>query len=136
MQRNHHILMENLPQSLPKLGRRSFNVGPQHSNIFKFQPHLMVSLDQNIRLQNEELGTFADDESLVKLSDGSGYFATLAVFHGLHCVKRLHHFVHRDNYYAEMSQSEADELLYHTGEPQSDVACVFIWILTPKQNTV
>lgn len=78
-------------------------------------------LDQNIRLQKEELGSFANDQSLVKLSDGSGYYATLAVFHGLHCVKRLHHFVHRDSYYPGISQTDADRLLYHTGGLNPDV---------------
>ncbi|MCJ1394404.1 hypothetical protein MMC18_007282 [Xylographa bjoerkii] len=69
---------------------------------------------QNVRLQKEELGPFAEDDGVIQLSDGSGYFGTLAVFHGLHCVKRLHHYIHRDSYYPNLSKMDADRLLYHT----------------------
>ena len=75
-----------------------------------------VPVDQNIRLQKEQLGPLANDESLVRLSDGSGYFATLAVYHGLHCVKRLHHYIHQDSYYPSLSDSDTQRLLYHTGK--------------------
>jgi hypothetical protein len=71
---------------------------------------------QNIRLQRHELGPFTDDKSVIQLADGSGYFATLAVFHGLHCLKRFHHYIHRDSYYPNMTAEEAASLLYHTGE--------------------
>lgn len=70
---------------------------------------------QNIRLQRHELGPFANDQSVIQLADGSGYFATLAVFHGLHCLKRFHHYIHRDSYYPNMTAEEAAALLYHTG---------------------
>ncbi|KAL4908815.1 hypothetical protein BDW74DRAFT_174047 [Aspergillus multicolor] len=71
---------------------------------------------QNIRLQRHELGPFAQDESVIELADGSGYFATLAVFHGLHCLKRFHHYIHRDSYYPNTTAEDEARLLYHTGE--------------------
>ncbi len=77
---------------------------------------IVITLDQNIRIKQEELGQFAGDESLVKLSDGSGYYATTAVFHGLHCIKRVHHFIYRDSYYDDISDEEARLLQLHTGE--------------------
>ncbi|RDW81524.1 oxidase ustYa family protein [Aspergillus mulundensis] len=69
---------------------------------------------QNIRLQRHELGPFADDESVIELADGSGYFATLAVFHGLHCLKRFHHYIHRNSYYPNTTAEDEASLLYHT----------------------
>ena len=71
---------------------------------------------QNITLPKDSLGPFANDEGLVELSDGSGYFSTLAVFHGLHCLKRLHHYVHRDSYYPGLDDLGKDRLLFHTGK--------------------
>ncbi|KAJ5419503.1 uncharacterized protein N7487_003053 [Penicillium crustosum] len=61
-----------------------------------------------------ELGPFAHDDSVIQLADGSGYFATLAVFHGLHCLKRFHHYIHRDSYYPNMTEENNARLLYHT----------------------
>lgn len=72
--------------------------------------------DQNIRLLKHELGQFSGDDSLVELSDGSGYFATLTVFHGLHCVERLHHWLYKDLYYNNLTTEEERRLKQHTGE--------------------
>jgi len=72
-------------------------------------------LDSNIRVDKNDLGSFAEDSSLIKLSDGSGYAATMAVFHGLHCIERLHHFIHRSFYYEGFSDEEEHRLIEHTG---------------------
>ena len=72
--------------------------------------------DQNIRLQKDEFRPFANDESLVELADGSGYYGTLAVFHALHCEKRLHHYLYRDSYYPDLDDDGDIRLLYHTGK--------------------
>ena len=59
---------------------------------------------------------FAHDDDLIELADGSGYWSTMAVYHGLHCVKRLHHYIHKDYYYAGLNGSDSFRLLKHTGE--------------------
>ncbi|KAF2162361.1 hypothetical protein M409DRAFT_27366 [Zasmidium cellare ATCC 36951] len=69
---------------------------------------------QNVRVTKDELGTFSEDDSLIELADGSGYYASLAVFHGLHCVQRLHHFIHKDFYYDDMSDDDLRRLKHHT----------------------
>lgn len=71
--------------------------------------------DQAIRVHEEELGQFAGEKNLIRLSDGSGYYVTMAVFHGLHCVRRLHHFIHRDVYYEGISEGDSARLKSHTG---------------------
>ncbi|KAG9198359.1 hypothetical protein G6514_010202 [Epicoccum nigrum] len=68
---------------------------------------------QNFRLQKEEYGPFADDPNLVQLADGSGYMATVAVYHGLHCTKRLHHYLYADDYYPDMSADDKQRLMFH-----------------------
>ncbi|KAI3331419.1 hypothetical protein HD806DRAFT_477306 [Xylariaceae sp. AK1471] len=37
---------------------------------------------------------------------GGGYFGTLAVFHDLHCLRRIHHAFHRDHYFPNMTAEE------------------------------
>lgn len=69
-----------------------------------------------MRLLSDELGTLAGDDTLVQLSDSSGYFATLAVYHGLHCVQRLHHWLYKESYYDGLSTDEERLLKAHTGE--------------------
>lgn len=71
---------------------------------------------QNVRVTKDELGEFSEDDSLIELADGSGYYASLAVFHGLRCVQRLHHFIHKDFYYDDMNDDNLRRLKHHTGE--------------------
>ncbi|KAK0644695.1 hypothetical protein B0T16DRAFT_333339 [Cercophora newfieldiana] len=68
----------------------------------------------NIRVSHDELGWFASDHTIVNLTDGSGYYAMLAVHHGLHCVERLHHFLYADNYYPNLTAAETFLLEQHT----------------------
>ncbi|KAI8633285.1 hypothetical protein F5Y19DRAFT_471556 [Xylariaceae sp. FL1651] len=37
---------------------------------------------------------------------GGGYFGTLAVFHDLHCLRRVHHAFYRDHYFPNMTEEE------------------------------
>lgn len=76
---------------------------------------MLSSTDENFRAQEHELGQFAGQKSLVKLSDGSGYYVTVSVFHALHCVQRLHHYVYRDHYHPNLSEKDDFALKQHTG---------------------
>jgi len=72
--------------------------------------------DINIRLPKSDMDQFSHNANLVNLADGSGYWNTMAVYHGLHCIKRLHHYIHKEYYYEGLNGSEAFRLLEHTGE--------------------
>lgn len=67
-------------------------------------------------MSKEELGGFKNDDSIVELSDGSGYYVTISAYHGLHCVRRLHKYIWADHYYPEVTEREAFLLKGHTGE--------------------
>ncbi|KAJ5748021.1 uncharacterized protein N7511_009717 [Penicillium nucicola] len=108
--------LDLLPVYLP-----NGTLNPEKQGHFNGKPTPQLAEDwksimqhQNIRLQRDELGPFAHDDSVIQLADGSGYFATLAVFHGLHCLKRFHHYIHRDSYYPNMTEEDDARLLYHT----------------------
>ncbi|KAG9384424.1 DUF3328 domain containing protein [Pyrenophora tritici-repentis] len=69
-----------------------------------------LTKNQNLRLTEEDLGQTFVDDSVVKLTDGSGVFATLTVFHGLHCIERLHHYLYFDHYYSTFTEEEKSTL--------------------------
>lgn len=71
--------------------------------------------DQNIRVTEKDLGQPIEDDTVIQLTDGSGAFATLTVFHGLHCVERLHHYLYPEYYYHSFSEEDKLLLKYHTG---------------------
>ncbi|KAH7323277.1 hypothetical protein B0I35DRAFT_510442 [Stachybotrys elegans] len=55
----------------------------------------------------------ADMERLGRVEEGiklpgGGYFGTLAVFHDLHCLRRVHHAFHRDHYFPNMTEDEKE----------------------------
>jgi hypothetical protein len=56
---------------------------PSAQTIF---PLLIERLDQNIRLNKDEIGEWSSHPALVQLTDGSGYYATLSVYHSIHCM--------------------------------------------------
>ncbi|KAK3358104.1 hypothetical protein B0T25DRAFT_477286 [Lasiosphaeria hispida] len=68
----------------------------------------------DIRVSEQELGPFATDKTLVRLTDGSGAYAMLAVYHGLHCVERMHHLLYADHYYPNLTDAETFLLSQHT----------------------
>ncbi|KAL2206787.1 hypothetical protein CC79DRAFT_1370189 [Sarocladium strictum] len=66
---------------------------------------------ENIRVREDELGQFKGDQSLVKLADGSGYYATVSFSHALHCIQRFHHYMYRDHYHPNLSEEESFSLM-------------------------
>ena len=76
---------------------------------------LTTETDSDIKVNDEELGPFLNQENIVKLTDGTGSYATLAVFHGLHCVERMHHTLYPDHYYPNMTEQETLLLRIHSG---------------------
>lgn len=76
---------------------------------------LIAFKDQNLRVSDEEIGQFAEDDTIVQLTDGTGYFVTIAFYHGLHCVRRLHHYIYKDHYYGNLTERESFMLQRHAG---------------------
>ncbi|GAW18401.1 hypothetical protein ANO14919_078760 [Xylariales sp. No.14919] len=98
------------------------SINPHKSNSFNGPPRLELEeawddlmKSQNLRVSEADIGQFSGDDTIVQLSDGSGYFVTLAVYHGLHCVQRLHHYIYKDHYYGNLTDWEMFTLKRHTG---------------------
>ncbi|KAH9214068.1 hypothetical protein DL95DRAFT_277392, partial [Leptodontidium sp. 2 PMI_412] len=61
----------------------------------------------NIRVPEVEIKRLDRLENSVRFTDGSGYFGQMTVFHHLHCIKRIHKFLHVEHYWPNAT---ADEL--------------------------
>ncbi|EOA88242.1 uncharacterized protein SETTUDRAFT_59298, partial [Exserohilum turcica Et28A] len=72
-----------------------------------------LTKNQNIYLTEKDLGQPIEDDTVIQLTDGSGAFATLTVYHGLHCMERLHHYLYPEHYYSSFSDDEKLLLKYH-----------------------
>ena len=62
--------------------------------------------------------------STLKLKDGSGYIGEMAVYHELHCIKRLRRHLALDYYYPHLTGDELEREnihagMYHTTETSS-----------------
>ncbi|OPB40731.1 hypothetical protein A0O28_0008110 [Trichoderma guizhouense] len=118
----HVIAYEERPFALQSIYLENHTVNPAKANQFNGPPRQdledawdSLMQHQNIRVHQDELGDFADDDSVVQLSDGSGYYySTVAVFHGLHCIQRLHNSIYPEVYYPGLSEEEAFTLRRHT----------------------
>lgn len=66
---------------------------------------MLKNADQNIQVSADEMRKLGRLEEGVELPTG-GYFASLMVYHQLHCLKRLHHFTYQEHYFPNMSQTE------------------------------
>jgi hypothetical protein len=89
----------------------------QCNSSFFFLPQYPTKLtknttDTNLRFTREELGEHANEKSLVALPDG-GYFGTLTVYHSLHCVRELHHYVWKEHYFPNLGETETLRLRAH-----------------------
>ena len=66
-------------------------------------------------MTKDELGQFKNQDSIIELSDKSGFYVTVSAFHGLHCVQRFHKYMYTDYYYPGVSDWEMFMLRGHTG---------------------
>ena len=73
----------------------------------------------NIRVSKETLDRV--NASSIAFSDGDGYYAQLGMYHELHCLKQVRHFIHKDYYHPDQS-AEARQLdALHTGETSRSI---------------
>ncbi|KAK7938130.1 uncharacterized protein PG986_014998 [Apiospora aurea] len=66
-----------------------------------------------IKITAQELENLG--ESSIAMKDGSGYIAELAVFHELHCIKRIRRHLGLHYYYGNMTQDEEIRESQHIG---------------------
>ncbi|CZR36085.1 uncharacterized protein FPRO_03655 [Fusarium proliferatum ET1] len=103
-----------------------FNPGPQ-AQVFQHKHSVYVGkpssqLDEawkemlknsNIRIKEDEMNHIPGrKEQAIELPDG-GYFATLNVYHNLHCIKRLHHYMYPDYYFPNITEEQKRANEYH-----------------------
>ncbi|KAK0631024.1 hypothetical protein B0T17DRAFT_491257, partial [Bombardia bombarda] len=81
------------------------------------------------------------------MSDGSGYVASLGVYHELHCIKRIRKLIYKDYYYPNISDDELGHRIGHLDHCleqirqsaicHSDVSVIpFSWIEDNKTHAV
>lgn len=68
-----------------------------------------------IKISNEESRHLSDDS--ITFADGSGYIAEMAVYHELHCIKRIRRHNHLERYYPSMTPEERQKEEVHIGRP-------------------
>ncbi|KAI0602838.1 hypothetical protein F4775DRAFT_597977 [Biscogniauxia sp. FL1348] len=61
----------------------------------------------NIRVSSEWLKPFNAES--VHLANGSGVLVQLGVYHELHCLKKLKHWIYRSHYYGNISATDLEE---------------------------
>lgn len=66
-----------------------------------------------LKISAEELSHLHDDS--IAFADGSGYIAEMAVYHELHCIKRIRRHFHLERYYPGMSAEERQKEEVHIG---------------------
>ncbi|CAG8972144.1 hypothetical protein HYALB_00009692 [Hymenoscyphus albidus] len=66
----------------------------------------------HIRVSKQELDDMGGQS--LELSDGTGYLSSLEVYHDLHCLKRIRHFMYRDHYLPNMTEKELAFQTFHT----------------------
>ncbi|KAF5970473.1 hypothetical protein FBULB1_9670 [Fusarium bulbicola] len=72
-----------------------------------------VVYNSNIRITEDEMSHIPGrKEQAIELPDG-GYFATLNVYHNLHCIKRLHHYMYPDYYFPNITEEQKRANEYH-----------------------
>ena len=67
-----------------------------------------------LKISAEELGHL--HENSIAFADGSGYIAEMAVYHELHCIKRIRRHFNLERYYPNMSVEEREKEEVHIGE--------------------
>ncbi|KAF2197595.1 hypothetical protein GQ43DRAFT_424245 [Delitschia confertaspora ATCC 74209] len=101
--KNRDSLIYSPAQSALKFEKKFFNAELNDTNPYKGPP----SPEQDaawrdllaptaIRASEETMERI--NRTSIRLKDGSGYFVTLDVYHQLHCLKYLRHYVHPEYY--------------------------------------
>ena len=66
-----------------------------------------------LKISAEELSHLHEES--IAFADGSGYIAEMAVYHELHCIKRIRRHFHLERYYPGMTAEEREKEEVHIG---------------------
>jgi len=69
--------------------------------------------DMHIKLTKEEVEALG--VRTLELSDHSGFVGSLEVYHDLHCLKRIRHYIYRETYFPNVTEEEWARHTFHTG---------------------
>lgn len=74
--------------------------------------------DNNIRISPDEIPEdYRGKSGLVEFNDGSGdIYANVAVYHSIHCIKRIHHLLHFNHYHPGRTEEQKIALQQHGRE--------------------
>ncbi|KAK1574211.1 uncharacterized protein LY79DRAFT_524431 [Colletotrichum navitas] len=64
--------------------------------------------DENILLEPEYIQHYGRQDTAVEVPEGGRYIGTLNVYHELHCLKRIHHFMYSDHYFPGLSKHQME----------------------------
>ncbi|KAK0609411.1 hypothetical protein B0T14DRAFT_608188 [Immersiella caudata] len=117
-------IINTLAQPAIRLTSKVFDVNPDvaESSAWRYAGPPGYQLDQAwnellnhsmIRLTQDEMRELGREAEGVRLTDSSGYLGQLTVYHNLHCVQRLHRFIHLDYYFPNITDTEYKLLHLH-----------------------
>ncbi|KAG4436217.1 hypothetical protein IFR05_008313 [Cadophora sp. M221] len=133
-----YLLSSNRDANVDSLGI------PYMEKVFEVNPHLNQSTariytgepseelenawnkllkNANIRVPEEEIKRLDRLENSVRFTDGSGYFGQMTVFHHLHCIKRIHKFLHVEHYWPNATVDELFLLRAHNYTLRQAIMC-------------
>ncbi|EWG41476.1 hypothetical protein FVEG_03588 [Fusarium verticillioides 7600] len=99
------------PQAQVFQHKHSVYVGKPSSDLDEAWKKMLKN--SNIRITEDEMSHIPGrKEQAIELQDG-GYFATLNVYHNLHCIKRLHHYMYPDHYFLNITEEQKRANEYH-----------------------
>ena len=95
-------------------GRRLLSVRSTFLAL-QYTPNSYTYLALTIKITPHEL-SLLNNESSIPFTDGSGSIAETAVYHELHCVKRVRRYLHLEYYYPNLSPQEREIEDRHIGK--------------------
>ncbi|KAI9814386.1 MAG: hypothetical protein M1827_003242 [Pycnora praestabilis] len=128
--------------------RKTLDASVLHSNVYKGSPR--PELDSawkellrpaNIRVSSDMVAEA--NKTSIPLADGSGYYAILDVYHQLHCLKYIRHYIY-DDYYKDTEPWTATHVDHCIDSIRQNLMCnadfslmTFRWVndsVDPKPN--
>ncbi|SPQ23412.1 1bc153c3-b1e0-449e-8bc9-2e29dcdb6895 [Thermothielavioides terrestris] len=104
----------------PYTGEPEATVFDHEHSIYVGQPNPALDAawkkllaNSNIRVTEAEMEAIPGRRSqAIPLPDG-GYYGSLNVYHNLHCIKRLHHYMYPEYYFPNITQRQKEANEFH-----------------------
>lgn len=88
------------------------------NNAFTGEPRPELDLawhnllaNDNIRVLSSEVANL--NLTSIEIADGSGMTAQLGIFHALHCLKKIRHWIYKDYYFGDATEHALWEMAIH-----------------------